>query len=71
MNFITRYFTQIKMPLGRWNILDHNKTMLKVKYATEDNCFATYTNYNKMLYQKNELDEKKIIYMMGFESAHD
>ena len=29
----------VKMPLGRWNVsTNHNDTMLKIKYATEDNC---------------------------------
>ena len=36
--------SKLKVPLGRWNILNHDKSMLKVKYATEDNCFTSFHN---------------------------
>ena len=28
----------VKPQLGRWNIDSHRQTMLKIKYANEDNC---------------------------------
>jgi hypothetical protein len=67
--------SNVKTPLGRWNIHNYNKTMLKNKYATEDNCGIYYYNYkNKtQIQQNNELDDdddNKYIYMMGYESAH-
>jgi hypothetical protein len=58
-----------KTPLGRWNIHNYSETTLKIKYATEDNCgISRYHNYE----QKNDLyDDKKYIYMMGYESVHN
>jgi hypothetical protein len=39
--------------------------MLKLKYATEDNCGISQTQQN------NEFDDNKYIYMMGYESIQD
>ncbi len=58
--------SQAKTPLGRWNISNNNKeNTLKIRYANEDNCGVCHTKQN------NELaDDKKYIYMMGYESSH-
>ena len=39
---------RVKTPLGRWNIHNHRETILKIKYATEDNCGISYHNYNNI-----------------------
>ena len=61
--------SQAKTPLGRWNISNNNKeNTLKIRYANEDNCGVCYHNYTK---RNKELDnDKKYIYMMGYESSH-
>jgi len=48
------------------------KTILKIKYANEDNCGLSFSNENiKQVHQNNELDDddKVYIYMMGYEST--
>ncbi len=63
-----------KTHLGRWNIHNYKETILKIKYATEDNCGITYHNCQNIpqTQQNNELyDDNKYIYMMGYESAHE
>ena len=63
-----------KLPLGRWNIHNYRETMLKIKYATEDNCGISYHNYKNItqIQQNIELDDNnKYIYMMGYESVHE
>ena len=63
--FKRMYFTPVNQPLGRWNINNNYKqTMLKIKYANEDNCGISGNKY------KNETDEDQYIYMMGYESTH-
>jgi hypothetical protein len=62
--------THVKTPLGRWNIHNYRETMLKLKYATEDNCGISYKNITQ-IHQKKELDDKEYIYMMGYESTHE
>jgi hypothetical protein len=64
--------SDVKMPLGRWNIHNYRETSLKIKYATEDNCGIFRHNYtNGMKMQQNELDDETLyIYMMGYESVH-
>jgi hypothetical protein len=77
MNFksISEIFKRVsvsntKTPLGRWNIHNYRETTLKIKYATEDNCGISYSNYKNIT--KNELDDDtKYTYMMGYESLHD
>jgi hypothetical protein len=67
--------SDVKTPLGRWNINNYRETSLKIKYATEDNCGISCHNYkNKMQMQPmqpmqpNELeDETLYIYMMDYE----
>jgi len=62
----------VKLPLGRWNIHSYSETMLKIKYATEDNCGVSYHNCKNIIHTKNnELDyDNEYIYMMGYESVH-
>ena len=67
--------SQVKTPLGRWNIHNYKQTALKVRYANEDNC-GVCNDYNKNTTQikennvYKELDET-YIYMMGSESLPD
>jgi hypothetical protein len=65
--------SNVKTPLGRWNINNYRETTLKIKYATEDNCGISYSNYKNIIkIKENELnDDNKYIYMMGYESLHD
>ncbi len=64
----------VKIPLGRWNIDNYSQTTLKIKYANEDNCgvCCKYENIKeKREFDENIIekeDEKKYIYMMGYES---
>jgi hypothetical protein len=63
-----------KTHLGRWNIHSHRETVLKIKYATEDNCGFSYHNYKNITQtqKNNDLDyNNEYIYMMGYESIHD
>jgi len=53
--------------LGRWNINNDVETILKIKYANEDNCGISGNNSKK---QNNVLDDNQYIYMMGYESIH-
>jgi hypothetical protein len=64
--------SQVKTPLGRWNIHNYRETTLKIKYATEDNCGISGQEKNKNNYPDNynNYDDKKYIYMMGYESVH-
>lgn len=70
--FKRMFLPHVKTPLGRWNIHNHKETSLKIKYATEDNCgIYCYNNDNNHKMKENELhDDKKYIYMMGYESVH-
>jgi hypothetical protein len=65
----------VKTPLGRWNIHNYGETILKIKYANEDNCGISNSNYKNITQtqQNNELDDddNKYIYMMGYESVHE
>ena len=72
------YSPHVKVNLGRWNIHNDSETILKIKYANEDNCGLSSNNNNnnnnnnnkniKQVYQNNELyDDKEYIYMMGYE----
>ena len=66
--------SHVKQPLGRWNIHNYRETMLKIKYATEDNCGVPYHNYKNItqIQKNNELsNDNKYIYMMGYESVHE
>jgi len=66
--------TQNKPPtLGRWNIHNHKETILKIKYANEDNCGISGNNSkNTTKIQKNKvLDDNQYIYMMGYDSIHN
>jgi len=59
--------------LGRWNIHNHRETMLKIKYANEDNCGISGNNSKntKKIQKNNVLDDNQYIYMMGYESIHN
>jgi len=46
--------------LGRWNITDYQETILKIKYANEDNCGIS-GNKSK----NNVSNDSQYIYMMG------
>jgi len=67
------YFPPVKMHLGRWNIHNDKETILKIQYATEDNCGISCYNYKNttQVKENNKLDDNKYIYMMGYESAHE
>jgi hypothetical protein len=59
-------FTQVKTPLGRWNIHNYRQTTLKIKYANEDNC-GTCGEY---IDNQDDVDEL-YVYMMGTDSVPD
>lgn len=65
---------RVKIHLGRWNT-HHNyrESMLKMKYANEDNCGFSYHNCKNItqIEENKELhDNNDYIYMMGYESIH-
>jgi hypothetical protein len=64
--------TRNKPPtLGRWNIHNHRETILKIKYANEDNCGISGNNSKnttKMMQKNDGLNDNQYIYMMGYES---
>ena len=69
------YSPHLKVNLGRWNIHNDSQTILKIKYANEDNCGLSSNNNNnkniKQIYQNNELyHDKEYIYMMGYDPTH-
>jgi hypothetical protein len=65
-NFHRSFLPHVKPCLGRWNIHNYRQTMLKIKYANEDNCGISGN------YKNNKLDDNnEYIYMMGYESVHD
>jgi len=72
--FIGTSLSHTKPPLGRWNIHNYRETMLKIKYATEDNCGISYHNYKNITqiqqHNASDNDDNKYIYMMGYESVH-
>jgi hypothetical protein len=63
----------IKAPLGRWNIHNNRETILKIKYANEDNCGISGNNYNntRQIQNNYDIDDKQYIYSMGYESVHN
>jgi len=71
--FKRQTLSNVKTPLGRWNIHNYSQTMLKIKYANEDNCGVCCENVKKQKeINKNEDfddDDDKYIYMMGYESV--
>lgn len=40
--------SNIKLPLGRWNKHNYSQTVLKIKYANEDNCGFTCDNFTPL-----------------------
>lgn len=69
-NFKGFTLSQVKTPLGRWDIHNHNQTMLKNTYANEDNCGVSYNNYKHtiQIQENNKLNDDEFKYMMGYES---
>lgn len=65
---IFKRVSHVKTPLGRWNIHNYSETILKVKYATEDNCGVVHNIKQKKEFEK---DNDEYIYMMGYESVHE
>ena len=66
--FKRMYLPHPKINLGRWNTHNDSQTIIKIKYANEDNCGLSSNNENKkQVRQNNELDDKEYIYMMGYE----
>ena len=68
------FLKQNKPPtLGRWNIHNHKETILKLKYANEDNCGISGNNSKNTtkIEKNNVLDDNQYIYMMGYESTHN
>ena len=61
--FKGKSLSHVKTPLGRWNIHNHRETMLKIKYANEDNCGISGNNSkNTTKIQKNNvLDDNQYI----------
>ena len=78
MFFIIQIFKRLTLPhvnppLGRWNIQNYRETVLKVKYANEDNCGVSCHNFqNTTQKQSNNESDKddEYLYMMGYESVH-
>ena len=58
-----------KTLLGRWNIHNHRETMIKVRYANEDNCGVSYIKKTPEPDDNNDNNDE-YIYMMGYESTH-
>lgn len=71
--FKRAHLSNAKTHLGRWNIHNHKETMLKIQYATEDNCGISCYHYKNtiQIHEKNKFDDNKYIYMMGYESVHE
>jgi hypothetical protein len=62
-----------QLTLGRWNIHNDKKTMLKIKYANEDNCGISGNNSKNItkIQKNNVLNDNEYIYMMGYDSIHN
>ena len=56
--FKRMYLSHPKINLGRWNIHNDSQTIIKIKYANEDNCGLSSNNENiKQVHQNNKLDD--------------
>jgi len=64
------FHRQAKTPLGRWNIHSDAQTKLKIKYANEDNCGVSSSNYSGEIKESQE-SEELYMYMLGSESLPD
>ena len=62
------YFKSDNRQLGRWHNHSYNQTVLKIKYANEDNCGISG---NTIIEKKKERDECEYIYIMGYETTHN
>lgn len=73
INSIIRFFknekTYVKPILGRWNTNNHRESMIKNKYATEDNCYISCNNYQNRLKNNNNDNNDTYIFMMEYESS--
>ena len=67
------YLTNAIPSLGRCNNHNYTQTTLKIKYANEDNCGVSGNIYKNttQIEKNNQLDDKKYIYDMGYESVHN
>ena len=69
------YLSKANVPLGRWKNHNDIQTNLKIKYANEDNCGISGTNYTNTIQKQknNQLDDNdnEYIYIMGYESVHN
>ena len=67
------YLSHVNVPLGRWKIHNHRQTILKIKYANEDNCGISGINYKntRQIQPNNQSDDNQYIYIMGYESVHN
>ncbi len=63
--FKSLYFKPDKK-LGRWTNHTYKQTVLKIKYANEDNCGISGNNY----IIKDNLQDNDYIYIMGYETVH-
>jgi len=60
------YLRQVNVPLGRWKIHNNRQTILKIKYANEDNCGISGINYTNITKKQtnNEADDNQYIYIL-------
>ena len=63
--FKSIYFKPDKK-LGRWTNHTYNQTILKIKYANEDNCGMS----GNQTHANNDLPDNEYIYIMGYETTH-
>ena len=69
LNFLKGTALQnVHVPLGRWSRHNYQKTALKIKYATQDNC--AYSHSLHSFDDTPDSIDHNIIYMMGYESVH-
>jgi len=55
------FMPNMKTPLGRWNIHNYKETTLKIKYANEDNCGISSSNYANIEQQNSIISPTNII----------
>ena len=66
------YFMPVNQHLGRWNNHNYKQTLLKIKYANEDNCgISGISAKNITQIQKNDFNDNEYIYIMGYESTQN
>ncbi len=50
------YLTQVNAHLGRWKSHNYKQTVLKIKYANEDNCGISGINYTNIPKKETNID---------------